>query len=87
MERRDFMGVTELGFTRMSMSREERIVIPRAMRAAEPMMAYRWFVSNVAMMFVAVLMSSIWGRFGGISRSGVESMVLICGDAQYGKLG
>ena len=55
------------------------MVMPRAMRAAEPMMAYFWVVSNVAMMFVAVLMSLIWGRFGGISRSGVESMV-VCGD-------
>jgi hypothetical protein len=70
------MGVMESGLTRMSMSREERIVIPKAMRTADPMMAYCWSVRRVPIMFVAVLMSSIWGRFGGISRSGAESMVI-----------
>jgi len=79
VERRDFMGWTELGLTRMSMSREERMVIPRAMRAAEPIMAYCWSANMVPIMFVAVLMSEIWGRFGGISRSGVEVMIFIHG--------
>ena len=65
VERMDFMVETEFGLTRMSTSLEDRILIPNAMSAAELMMAYCWSASNVPIIFVAVLMSSIYGRSGG----------------------